>query len=234
MTSTPTAVSSEHETKYTAKAMTLLRTVTTFPVLTVMLPLLAGEAALAQTDAERLEALRACLDIESDAARLLCFESIVRAEPSDSEASGGRALATAANEAFGLTTDAERPDAPAASGPGEETADETGDPVADAPERIGPAPAQTDDARAADVSRERLREEEAAETILVVEAGRGFRGNAIFAIDDGRRFLQTSGNTARVLPAAPFEAMLEDGAFGSVFLVARSAGLRVRVREETE
>ena len=191
----PAAVSSEGETQHTADAMTFTRTVPAFLVLTAVLPHLAGEAALAQTDAERLEALRACLDIESDAARLLCFESIVRAEPSDREASGGRALATAANEATELTADASR----------EQRRD-----------------------------RERLREEEAAETILVVEASRGFRGNAIFATDDGRSFLQTSGNTARVLPAAPFEATLEDGAFGSVFLVARSAGLRVRVREETE
>lgn len=217
--------------------MTLLRTAPTFLVLTVVLPLLAGEAASAQTDAERLEALRACLDIESDAARLLCFESIVGAEPAGTAAPGDRAAGTGTNEGAEPASEAERQEATAASVRG----DEIGEPVEDRRGQARPTPPQpAAGARADDAApgrqrdRDRAREEAAAETILIVEARREYRGNAIFVTDDGRSFLQTSGNTARVLPEAPFEATLEDGAFGSVFLVARSAGLRVRVREQTE
>ena len=205
--------------------------------LAVVIPLLAAQAAVAQTDAERLEALRACLDIESDGARLLCFESIVSAEAAGTQASGDRAAEAATDEGVEPAAEAERPEATAASARG----DEPGDPVTDEPERTRPATTEpaAEGARAADVTRERRRDrdqerEEVADTVLVVEASRGYRGNAVFATGDGRRFVQTSGNTARVLPEAPFEATLEDGALGSVFLVARSAGLRVRVREQTE
>ncbi len=254
----PAAVSSVHENERTANAMKLLRTAPAsrissacgdspgatrefcrgLPAMSMMvvMQLLAGQAALAQTDAERLEALRACLDIESDAARLLCFESIVSAQATATEAPGGPVAETAADEAAG--PEAERGEATAVFASGDDLVEA----VADERERTRPANAEpaAEDARAADVTGERRRdsdrsrEAEAPETIVVVEAGRGTRGNAIFVTDDGRRFQQTSGNTARALPLAPFEATLEDGAFGSVFLVARAAGLRVRVREQTE
>lgn len=205
--------------------------------LAVVMPLLAAQAAVAQTDAERLEALRACLGIESDSARLLCFESIVSAQTAGTEASGERAAGIATNEGVEPAAEAEPPEATTASARG----DEPDDPVADGPEPTRPATAEpaADGALAADVTRERPRgrdqeRENVADPILIVEASRRYRGNAVFATDDGRRFVQTSGNTARVLPEAPFEATLQDGAFGSMFLVARSAGLRVRVREQAE
>ncbi len=212
-----------------------------------VMPLLAAQILVAQTDSERLEALRACLDIESDAARLLCFESIVAAQPAGVEASDERSSATAANDETEVAADVERPDAtdtpaaPSATSPPEpiEAAEIPG---AVGAESVPPAAAQTADDRAAaaDVAPEREREqgqapdEEQAETVIIVEAGRLYRGNATFATDDGRLFVQTSGSTSRRLPEAPFEATLEVGAFSSVFLVAPSAGLRVRVREQTE
>lgn len=220
------------------------------------MPLLTAQALIAQTDAERLEALRACLGIESDAARLLCFESIVAAQPAGTEATGERSAATTANEEIEVAADAEppgaldTPDAPAAvSAPAAPSAPSAPDPIdvadssgAGASESVPPPAAQTADDRAsaADVAREREREqgqasdEEQAETVVIVETGRLYRGNATFVTDDGRLFVQTSGSTSRRLPEAPFEATLEAGAFSSVFLVAASAGLRVRVREQTE
>ena len=223
------------------------------------MPLLAAQALIAQTDAERLEALRACLGIESDAARLLCFESIVAAQPAGSDASGDQSSATSANEEIEVAADSERPDAPDTpaapsapsppsppSAPSAPSAPEPVD-VAENPGAVGgesvpqPAAQSADDrASAADVAPEREREqgqapdEEQAETVVIVETGRLYRGNATFATDDGRLFVQTSGSTSRRLPEAPFEATLEAGAFSSVFLVAASAGLRVRVREQTE
>ena len=226
------------------------------------MPLLAAQALIAQTDAERLEALRACLGIESDAARLLCFESIVAAQPAGADASAERSGATSTNEEIEVAADAEPPDAPdapaAASAPAGRSAPpalpappapSAPDPIdvadgsgAGADESRPPAAAQTADTRApaADVAPVREREqdrtsdEERAETVVIVEAGRLYRGNATFAADDGRLFVQTSGSTSRRLPEAPFEATLEAGAFSSVFLVAPSAGFRVRVREQTE
>ena len=223
------------------------------------MPLLAAQAPIAQTDAERLEALRACLDIESDAARLLCFESIVAAQPAGTDASAERSGATSTNEEIEVAADAEPPDAPdapaaasapaAPSAPPAPPAPSAPDPIdvadgsgAGADESVPPTAAQTADDRApaADVAPVREREqdrtsdEERAETVVIVEAGRLYRGNATFAADDGRLFVQTSGSTSRPLPDAPFEATLEAGAFSSVFLVVPSAGLRVRVREQTE
>ncbi len=207
------------------------------------MPLLAAQALIAQTDAERLEALRACLGIESDAARLLCFESILAAPP----ASGDRSSATSANEEIEVAADSERPDAP--DTPATPSAPSPPEPVdvAEIPGAVGgksvpqPAAQSADDrASAADVAPEREREqgqapdEEQAEAVVIVETGRLYRGNATFATDDGRLFVQTSGSTSRRLPETPFEATLEAGAFSSVFLIAASAGLRVRVREQTE
>ncbi len=209
-------------------------------------PLLAGQAAFAQTDAERLEALRGCLGIQSDAARLLCFESIVSAEP---------AAGTTANERVEPPADVERPGSPDAHG----AADETGEHLAGDREQPPPAtaePAGIDAVAAADVSTaddsaaantpaedgasqsRRDRDEPVAadetETLVVVETGALRRGNATFLTDDDRLFVQTSGPTSRNLPPVPFEATLEDGAFGSVFLVAPSARLRIRVAEQTD
>lgn len=209
-------------------------------------PLLAGKAAFAQTDAERLEALRGCLGIESDAARLLCFESIVSAEPD---------AGTTANARVEPTAEAERPGSPGAS----ETADGTSEHLAADREQPPPAtaePAGIDAVAAADVStvdesaaatipvedgasQSRRNADDAfavdeTETLVIVETGALRRGNATFLTDDGRLFVQTSGPTSRNLPSVPFEATLEDGAFGSVFLVAPSARLRIRVAEPTD
>lgn len=209
-------------------------------------PLLAGNAAFAQTDAERLEALRGCLGIESDAARLLCFESIVSAEPD---------AGTTANERVDPTADAERSGSPDAPG----AADENGEHLAGDHEQPPPAtaePAGIDAVAAADVStvdesaaatipvedgasQSRRNADDAfavdeTEILVIVETGALRRGNATFLTDDGRLFVQTSGPTSRNLPPVPFEATLEDGAFGSVFLVAPSARLRIRVAEQTD
>ena len=187
--------------------------------------ILAGKAALAQSDAERLEALRGCLGIESDAARLLCLESILAAESRE----------TAAAEPVSTDSDAINavpPATPAVIQP--EAAPAAATPVSTVAESAEAAISVEDDASQSRRDRDDAFAVDETETLVIVETGALRRGNATFLTEDGRLFVQTSGPTSRNLPPVPFEATLEDGAFGSVFLLAPSARLRIRVAERTD
>jgi len=181
-----------------------------------------AQAAFAQDESERWTALRACLQIEPDAARLACFEGIVAdapaisdpAEPATAENKEATTLAARATEST-QTPQSTQPNV-ATTSAAEVTAAES--------------QSDTDTARTTQ-GRRGGHEDDNARTVTIVEMRAPSPRDATFVTEGGQVFVQTSGSTRGRYPPVPFEAVLEDGAFGSLFLATGARGPRVRVAE---
>jgi hypothetical protein len=192
---------------------------------------LLSQAALAQSGAETLENLRACSEVGRDAARLACFDGVLAAERAASERASQPErddtvplVANAPNPApeRRAAASARRTDAAAATGAaaasearGAATAaaaqrDTRSDraPVRDNADRQNGNPANLDP------------ENDESRAFTVVDINDEIPGATRFTSATGRIFVQTSGRTPPGgFPRVPFEAEVQDGALGSLFLV---------------
>lgn len=172
---------------------------------------------MAQSDAETLADLRACGAVERDGARLACFDGVLAAE---------RAVATERAAA------PERAAEPERAAPAERAAAAERNAAA-APNAVRERTAAEPAVAAGLAGGDRRRSsgpgaESPARTVTIVEVNDDLPGAARFTADTGRVFLQTSGGTPRGgYPDVPFEARIQDGVFGSLFLYV---GERRRVR----
>jgi hypothetical protein len=154
---------------------------------------LFSPSAPAQSDAETLADLRACGTVERDTARLACFDGVLANE---------RTAATERTATSERTTAQERAARRAAAADSETAV------AATAARDQRDAPGEN-----------RAAENERPRTLTIVDVNDTLPGAARFTADTGRVFVQTSGGTPRGgYPDVPFEARIQDGAFGSLFL----------------
>jgi len=195
--------------------------------------MLSPQAGNAQSDAETLADLRACASLERERARLACFDGVLASEreaqnrtaPNAAPPAPGRSGSNAAPLA-----PARAPSNPAAPAP--ESAASNGaaravrsDPDA-TPAPVSPQRAAADTDRAGRASDQ----DEMPRSVTVVNINDNIRGAARFVTESGQVLIQTGGGTPRGgYPEVPFDAALEDGALGSLFLVLAERR-RVRVR----
>jgi len=190
--------------------------------------MLSAQSSDAQSDAETLADIRSCGSLERDRARLACFDGVLAAE----------------RTATGAAVPTGRSEVTQAAAPPRSVASET--PVAAAARAAAPASrgavtteASAEPARGAAIDSNAVRNERAkpasadddgSRTITIVGLNDDLPGAARFVTDSGRVLLQTSGGTPRGgFPDLPFEATLEPGALGSLFLGV-SERRRIRVR----
>jgi hypothetical protein len=174
-------------------------------------------ASLAQNeDADALADLKACAAIERNNARLACYDGVLGrpASPLDPAATAaesqppprattpvGPAPATVGTAAAASTAAAVAPQATTSAAPEVATA---------APP---PSPPPTNSAR---------------QTIVVTELRLRSPTNAVFVMANGQVWEQIDNGRGRY-PEAPFEATLERGSLGSMFLISPAGGPRIRV-----
>ncbi len=167
--------------------------------------LLAPLSARAQSDVATLTALRACRSIGANRARLACFDDALAHEQGRA-GSAGAAPARDASSAVPTPSPAARTASTAArtastAAPRASSREDTNDSRGDVPEKV-----------------------------VIVEVRNLARGKWVFVSSEGREFVQTTSNSRLRVPEVPFDAMLEAGALGSLFLA--SADLpRLRVSE---
>lgn len=143
-----------------------------------------------------------CTAIEDDAERLRCYDQALRSAPAPAPA-----------------PIAQTPTAPPAQSASVNASSAT---AAPAPAAAATPPPQQTPQQSAD-----------KESIpLVIVGVRTLQGReTIFTTQDGATWVQNDSQRIAGLPAAPFEAELKRGAMGSQFLVPKSGGRAIRVRE---
>jgi hypothetical protein len=169
---------------------------------------LFSQSAMAQSDAETLADLRACGTVERDGARLACFDGVLAAEQVAAAEAGvaGRRDSRAPGAASALVSGV------SGQGRGESRAVR----AADVP---GVSAANAAAAARDEHNESKAPETEQPRTVTIVDVNDDLPGAARFTDDAGRVFVQTSGGTPRGgYPDVPFEARIEDGIFGSLFL----------------
>lgn len=190
-------------------------------------------ATFAQTDSATLGALRACAGIEPDAARLACFDAELAREPEPTPAAAVDVRAAPASP-----PPAAAPQTTATTSTAPVTSSARATPVAPAALPVAAAPVVPDTNAAATPPAESSNRDDAGqseaealdgEAIVVVGVSMPRPGDTRFLTQDGRAFVQTSGTTRRHYPEVPFDALLQGGALGGLFLKVAPDGPRVRV-----
>lgn len=184
---------------------------------------LFSQSGMAQSDAETLADLRACGAVERDGARLACFDGVLAAErAAGTEAGAAEAGAAGRRDPSASRAASPRVSAVSAQGRGASRA------AVRAADARGASAAETASAARDERGESGAPETEQPLTVTIVDINDERPGAARFTDSTGRVFVQTSGGTPRGgYPDVPFEARIEDGVFGSLFLYV---GERRRVR----
>jgi hypothetical protein len=192
---------------------------------------LSPPAAIAQSDAELLEAVRACQRVPDVLARLACYD---RALPPAAQAAdvdsvpGSREERVAA--AAGPIPAPEPTPRPAARPAPVPAARPAPVPAADPAPEPTPVPAAGPAPNPAPIFQPQRDSAESLPTMVqIVELRNPSLRTTEFYAADGRVFVRSNATTIPRWPEPPFEVEIQTGMFGAIYLKFPDSGPRVRV-----
>jgi len=175
--------------------------------------------ASAQTDAEIVNAARACQRVTVLSARLACYDQILPPALESAEAAQTDNVPAQPADAVPLVNTPE----PVAANPAEPVAAMPAEPAAVIAEPVAPPVAESRSARA-----EPVRETDLPNMVQIVDVVTPNPTTTTFHAADGRVFLRERASRIYRWPETPFDVEIQTSRFGAVFLKFED-GLRIRV-----